>query len=427
MTKVRYIHGIPPFNGTQKKPALAASPEASQRAAGVPKQAFHNYSRLTDGEFSLVLLMDQLDMLEGSYPEHSAIYQKGRNMIKDALYKGIHSGNIIWHGILDTELATVARTIRDARNKRTPAGAILTGPRTSIKQGIDPFISRDAAIHGDDIIPVPDCQMLLNNYNQLLQSANQSNTSGSNPGGTQWLGNGTNNYGAPSSYGQGTPASTQAAAALIEYNTCVKQQKMIADLNTYLEKSSHHLLYEYILNASGENGVVTAKYVLHKNAVSAFADVTSLSRDNLRLWLRNGVMHNNATHGMPPHTPEELIQAFRANQAHLGEPITVTIAIISLIIAIIQAAAPIINTLVSKIDTDNKIKSAAAGIGTPTFGPENQDWYNPNTPGNNNTGSGNNTGSDTAGSGDIIPGVDNTTLLIGGAAAAAAGLLLLTK
>lgn len=409
MTKVSYIHGFD-FNGTQKKPPrVADQTEASQRAAGVPKQPFHNYGILTDGEFSLVLLMDQLEVLEGAYPEMSTITRKGRDMIKDALYNGIHSGKIINTGFIPTELNIVAQTIGEAKSRRMPAGSILTGPRNTIKAGIDPFISRDSAINGNDTIPVPDCQMLLNNYNQLLAAQSSS-------GGSPWDN---------SNYGQGATVQQQAAAALAEYNTCVKQLNMIKDLNMYLEKSSHHLLYEYIVNPSGESGVVGAKYVLHKNAVSAFSSVTTLSRSNLRLWLRNGIMHNNAENGISPFTPEELIAGFKSNQGNIGNP-AVVIAVITLVIAIIKAAAPIILTLVNKVDKENQIKTAAQGIGQTTFGPESNDWYQTGNTNSGGSGSNNNNNNGAGAEDELIPGIDNTTLMIGGAAAAA-GILLLSK
>jgi len=57
--------------------------------------------------------------------------------------------------------------------------------------------------------------------------------------------------------------------------------------------------------------------VLHVGAIDAISDISDISRNNLRLWLRNGVLRKNAEAGAGALQPESTIPALA--QASRGE------------------------------------------------------------------------------------------------------------
>jgi hypothetical protein len=143
-----------------------------------------------------------------------------------------------------------------------------------------------------------------------------------------------------------------------------------------LEKSSYHLLYEFSSqqDAAQYNSVAT-KRVLHKAGTTTMHNITKVQQDNLRIWMRNGVMRSNAGKGIAPLQPEQSIATLRENAGKgVGiDPITL-IAIIAAIATAIGEIAKMVAQV--KVAAKNPLAfQEVQGIGTGSFGPEGEDWW----------------------------------------------------
>lgn len=328
MSRTTYIHGIP-------------QNEYADRSKFVPQQRVINYGKLTVGETRIALAAEQARILAGFYPDMPE-FLKGAEALENILHGGLHQGLHLALGTPDF----VRRAIGQSRGKTAPeGGAMWSG------------IQGRAGIGESPLIPYDDCDAMMtkipNYYSQI-----------------------------PDDYTLEDNANSMA---------CRSRNGEIVTMNKYLEPSAHHILYEYLQNVNEQPTQVITKSVLHRNGVSAISRTFSFDRENLALWLRNGVMRNNTKQGIAPLQPEETILAFsQANSQNISgigvEPVSTllaTVKIISgIITAIIGAASATLTLLASmKAMRSNEVKAAAQGIGTPTYGPEKTDWpagYNPN-------------------------------------------------
>ena len=347
------------------------------------ERKFINFANMTDGEMRLTLLADQLSIQAEYYglDEYNALSQRLLSTVK----QGLHSGKISIGSIPGRLAKAVNKEIgRAMRMKRPAAGKFVKG--RSLSKGIN-----------GPLIPLRDCEALMD-WDEIDSEEGLS-------------------YGLVE-----TPESWE----------CKRINDHLRFLNNHLEGSSHHLMYEYLENSAQSNSTVSAKKVLHRNAISKLSEITEVDRTNLRLWLRNGIMRNNVANNTEPFQPEQVIAKMREagakgiwpNTAELntaisvtnsqsalsGEPISLIIlAIAKALIAAITATAALIQSI--QANKRQQLLVAAQGIGTSTFGPEANDWpFDPsfqNTPGQNNPPSNN---------GGLLGGGDMTPLLLGGAA-----------
>lgn len=285
--------------------------EYKDRGKQVGPQPFLNYGKMTVGETRLALAAEQAKILAAYYPEDQQ-FAIGAQELDNLLYRGLH--NSIYLGL--SAPAFVRRAVGQARGKTQPEGGGILEGRSGV--GSTP------------LIPYDDCARFMHDTSLTFHQRTQA------------------------------------------ISDCLGKNREIEILNTHLEKSAHHLLYEYA-SASNIPGIVTTKRVLHRNAVSKVGQLFEFDRPNLVLWLRNGVMRNNAINGAPPFQPEKTIDALKPG-AGIGEPITIAAvtAIVTAIIGAIGATVSLLQAL--KAARAQEIKSVANGIGTPTFGPEKEDW-----------------------------------------------------
>ncbi len=310
------------------------------------RRRFIDFRHLTDGELRLSLMAEQLNILAEYYGKEE--YQSAEQRLLAAIKTGIHGHRAI--SMVPGQLGqAIAREINRAKSMTRPAAGVRL--KRNLTNGI-----------GAPLIPLEDCDELL-----------------------EWD---EDRY-------TGRPIQVQTS----ESRACEERNDNVRLLNQHLEGSAHHLLYEY-LGASG-NSIVGAKKVLHRNAISKLADLTNLNRNNLRLWLRNGVLRNNIEHGAPPLQPEAIINMLKEDGESRVSGLQVIAAILGAIAAAIAATTQLVQSL--KAQKRQELMLAAQGIGTPTFGPEQSDWdYATGSP----TG---------APAGGLLEG-NITPLLLGGAA-----------
>lgn len=374
MSKVSYIHGIPQG---------IAQNEMRDRAKALPARSFVDYSAMTDGEMKLVLAYEQFRILSAYYPEASEA-RRSAELLKDALFMGLHGPK---NRLSGTDQAQVRRLIDQARSRTAPAAFVIDG-RASLLQGIGDIIDRDTP-------------PIVNDW-------------GSNGNGTGSAIDAT----LPPMPGfsqkdcgkrGGIFASKEQKEA---FDLCEQQNQYVKLLNEKLEKSGHHILYSFNDKPNQSPQVVTVKTVNHRAAIEKWNEITGLSVDNIRNWIRVGIMRNNARVGVEPYQPEKTIEVFRDGviaknqQQGLGEPLTIAaiVAIISAITAAAGATAALINSLSARDSL--RFKSSLGDMGLPSFGPEEGDYLG------------------TGGAGITAGGFDYKDLIIPGALAAGAYFLL---
>lgn len=299
--------------------------EWSDRGGEVPAQSYLNYSGMTSGEMKLALLQEQLAMLAAFYPENKE-FQQGKSMLENALYRGIHGAPPAF-GILSPGLQKVAGAINQARRNNRPANGVAIVQRESTRMG---------GI-GNPLVPMQDCQPLIE----------------------EWY-------------------VTNNMATLEKYKLCNEANKYVPTLNQHLEKGSYHLLYEFTTPQQGaEYNAVATKRVLHKAGTTTMHNITKVEQENLRLWMRNGVMRSNTAKGIAPLQPEQSIAALKENA---GKGVGIDPLTLLAIIGAIAAAIAEISKMVANIKATSKNQYAfqeVQGIGTGPFGPEGEDWYLP--------------------------------------------------
>lgn len=318
-------------------PAMSGVPqdEWRDRAILVPKARPINFGLLTEGETKLALVQEQAEILASYYPEVPALYD-GARQLDNILRSGLHDGMHLPPGTPDF----VRKAVEVARKKTNPNMGIFTKPRMSNSPGL-----------GE--VPLLNCNLARN-------------------------------------------SGESRAHHRMRERVCNEKNEDVRLLNSFLERTAHHLMYEF---AKGNIPArVTTKQVLHRNAVSTFTELFEFPRDNMVSWLRNGVLRYNIQNNAPPLQPEETISRLGESfAAGIGEPLT--IAAVTGIIAAVSAAAGATARLIAdlKAERQNRIRNTAQGIGTPTFGPEKEDFE---------------------GGGGLLGGNSGTgILLIGGAAA----------
>lgn len=321
---------------------------------GKARRRFVDYSKLTEGELRLSLMAEQLNILAEYYgrDEYKALEQR----VISAVQAGIHGPTSVTM-VSGKRGQIIAREIAKARRLTRPAAGTFSQ-------------SRNLQIGVNGLIPVENCDDLR----EFVEDQ----------------------------YGLGWGTWEETA----ESRACREQNEQLDLLNDHLEGSAHHLLYEYLTNTT--EPTPAAKKVLHRNAVSTLASITNVSRENLRLWLRNGVMRNNVNFGADPIQPEDVIDTLAA----AGTDASVNGAFLAILPALIAAISGAVVATVSLIqglrsEKRQQLISTAQGIGNMTFGPEQNDWSGGNFQTNNPP---------PPEGGDILGGDNLPYLLLGGAA-----------
>lgn len=336
-TKISLLRGI----GKNVSSGSTATKRVGRGARA--RKRFFNFAKMTEGQFLLYQLDWQLEILERYYADPLKTYEQGRNLIYNSINSGLHSGLGVgtFTGYIPEEIKNVARAIRSAKSMTRPTGKFIDR-RVITKIGMDPIAEFE--------IPPQECIDIANTYGEVY------------PGG---------------------PVITQDQA-YENYLQCLEQNGYIQILNDNLGESAHHMLYEFVSNPNSQPSAVATKTILQKLAISKIADVTDLSRSNMKLWVRNGVMYSNTLQGTEPFSPEESIIAVQRSEAEGINDLTVAaiVAIITAVGSALAGAAALINSF--KQSDQQLLRQNLTGFSTPEFGPQGEDWansvYNPNNP-----------------------------------------------
>lgn len=305
MTQISYIAGI-------------GADEFKDRGLLIPERNVVNYTAMTDGEMKLTLLAEQVNMLAAFAPEDKDL-QKAKNILVDALYKGVHRTPLPG-GIHTGTLATVVSAIRQAQRNTRPAAGKIFGRVNGIGQGI-----------GDPLVPMADCTT------SFWDDSSNGWIVGDDP-------------------------------------ECMKLNKIKKILNDNLEKSSHHILYEFVKNPNATTPTVAAKSLNHRSVNATLSQISKVNNTNMISWVRNGIIRNNAIQGAGAIQPEKTIEIFKEKHAVSGIGAFPIVAIIAAIAAAITATAQLVASLKQQDPQQAALWNQFQGIGTGVFGPEGEDW-----------------------------------------------------
>lgn len=383
MTRISTIHGIP-------------DDENAGRALTLSPKPFIPYLSLTKGEMQLALLQEQATILAEYYGAKE--YGEAAKMIDNALNAGVHN-RVKFIGAVPDYLQNVAYMIRQAERNTQPASRAAFYRPGGIGKGVHigaPIIDYDA--RGKACL--------------------------------KWAETG------------GTNAERKR-----RQKVCEQTWRIEKILNDGMENCGQYLAYGYL---AGSNALPPLALYKIQDGIKAQEDISRVGKFDIgltRQWLNVGMMRRNADTakikpygfsetnailmalpeagqqeviallkslkdkaakmgGAIPLTPSQvgnqIAQIVRKyKQPKVGEPVTVTLAIIAGITALIGAIAKMASAIKGEqVDAFSQVN----GFGTREFGPMEGDWNMDGIP-------------DTTGG-----GMNNTTLLI---LAAGAALLLM--
>lgn len=316
MTKISTITG------------MVKRPYYNQNAVSgnVPQQPTLDYAALSSGELRLALIRRQLDILTTVHPDNAATKERLQAMtrIDNVLTQGVHglgslTGSFWWGG----EAGRIASEIKKAVKRSYPASYNHVNTRQGGVNGAFELLSENS------------CSM--EEIARRMQGAPQSVIDAA-----YWA----------------CQRDAQNNLADVKFKNELRSQ-----LNNNLETSAHAPLYEFLTPAqyTGVNNVDAVlgdKIGLHRYFANFISSQAGLEKDNVRLWMRNGIMAQNGQYSeLGALSPEETIIALAANpnvgiqnnQPHIGEPITVVILITIKVVAIILAASIAVVAIIQAI------------------------------------------------------------------------------
>ncbi len=265
MTKISYIDGV---NAQNSNPIP-------------PPQSPINWVSLTDGEAALALAKDRLMLLRAAHPDakNAKTWDKAITWIDNAMFRGLHSGAVALPGggvFASREEQGILRFMKSAQSRFAPAmgDAFAFVGRKNSWEGI-----RELGHVGD--IPIEDCDKLCT-YKSWSEE-------------------------------EGTYLDTIDTECM---SKCTDRNLLAKDLMKIAAGSGHHFLYEYMTDAQLMLVRETKKYKFDNQTqvISKFADITTISRANVRELFKTEIMRKNNELGIGAMIPElainELIKEF---------------------------------------------------------------------------------------------------------------------
>ena len=323
------------------------------------KTDYFNYDHMTDGEFKLHLLAGKLRTLQQAHPndQYFSMWRQGENYLLDAIYKGLHGTKncSLPTGYIDPSLYKVVEAIKTAQNRFQPAtkNGIFLIDRSSQSFGINPLDQLEPSKSGVNGYPFQDgC------YTKYCNSNDNPCTSYTTTGSD---------------------------------SECLRLERMKDTLNQYLEKSAHHLLYNFATDAQALKVRPTQTWKVGQQilAVTEMAKICGVSNENMSSWVNLGITRQNAVRNLGALSPTDTITEMINNPNFKIEDLELIknqygingIGIIPAVAYIIVACAIALTVVVGLIQALKGQEPTALdrvrGIGSLLFSPNGSDFPNP--------------------------------------------------
>ena len=270
MTMISHMHGAPGVPTVRRR----VSPSIAEAYADGPKRAVlpavANIASLSQGELRLNLLKNKLILRQNYYGDPTGVVAKGIFMIEDALAAGLQNYTNPT-GVVDSVYDNLIRNILTAKGRHVQQVINLA-------QGVSVSgIGKQFYTGGLNYEGLKKCIETIR------------------PEKADWF---FRNF-SSSEYVDFEGSSYKMNPAMYD---CVKAQLLIqwAKQNIFetenFRKGSHHMLYEFAngdaLSLLNQQGIV--KRGFHQTWVDAFANLSGLDRDNVRLYIENGISYTSA-------------------------------------------------------------------------------------------------------------------------------------
>ncbi|HRG37190.1 MAG TPA: transglutaminase-like domain-containing protein [Bacteroidia bacterium] len=388
MTKIVYIQGPAPMIATRK-----AIPSVKQRIADGPRQQAPKReiipAGLTEGAITLELLWDQINILKAYYGDPDGILQQAQNIIFRARRGHFHYDTSVPTGYIDPRLYDLIKQIQRASSNTRISG-------TPFKIGSLEYTRPKSYPKNCNEIYTPEIKRL---QGELFQLQQRELLKGGGLKGEE--------------YKRYIELFNYIADVKNDFNECQLANEFAELLAKRIDGSAYHVLYEFIQNPNAQPGVVTTKSTLHKIAISNLAKLSNVDRANVNLMVKNGIMRTNTGLKLPSEIgimPADAIAVLKAAKSSgysgpgIHEPVTVILAAVTKLVIALTGAITAFAGFMAVMNERKKIQfqSSLAGIATPEFSADPNDWL---------AGAGGGTGNETGSISQYLPWV------LGGAAA----------
>lgn len=157
---------------------------------------------------------------------------------------------------------------------------------------------------------------------------------------------------------------------------CFAAAKYLGTVNSKLAASGAHLMFSF--KSTENTQAIATKRVLHNIAVENYSDIFGLSTDNIKMWINNGILEQNVKRKAGTMHAEETINFMVKNvtkENRVGDLLTI-LAIVKVVLTIIAAAAAATKAILSAMTQAdyNKAVRNTAGLDTTAFGPQEDDF-----------------------------------------------------
>lgn len=351
MTKISYVAG-----------AIGAD-EYKDRAAELKPQPFIPYLSMTQGEMELALLQEQANILANYYG--SPKYKQAETMLQNTLARGLH-GSTPYLGAYNPELRPLARIIASAQRNTRPASNAAFLREGGIGQGIhigEPIIDFDAR------------------GKQCLKWAESANSNAERKRRVRecektWriekiINNGIENCGQYLGYGYLPRNNSLPALALDKIQGQLLGQQDIARVGKFDMALTQQWLNTGMMRRNADTAKIKPYGWIETNAIlTALPEAGQVELMTLFTSLKKAktggatISESEAGRRMAA-----IIRKY--NGSGVGEPITVTIAIIGAVTALIKAISEFAKQ--AKVEEEDAF-AQVNGFGSRALGPETGDW-----------------------------------------------------
>lgn len=378
MTRISYLRGI--------QPSVAyignAKPTRAERIADAPKATAAKpplkITGLTEGQLTLELLVDQLNIIKAYYGDPDGIIQQGLNLIHRSKTGDFHYNKALPVGYIDPRLFELVKKIQAASNNTRINGTpIHIGDLTYKKPKKYPN-------NCDDIYQSNEYSRLTTELFSIDSQIEKIRLDASR----------ITLFVDKQKVLNKIPPLNDRKSELLKFlgdvrrdvNECLLANEFGELLSKRLELSGHHVLYEFVSNPNLATNVVATKHVLHQVALSTLSNLAYIDRGNIRLMVENGIMRKNTMLKglLNDITPNATIEILRQNgllksqnPAINVEPVTTAAIIktIQVIVGILVGALSAAALLLQQMNERKRLEfNAKSQFGQFGFGPDPKDW-----------------------------------------------------
>jgi hypothetical protein len=361
MTKISYLHG----------------PKASEPVKKeLPRQPQYNWYAMSDGEFRLALVQEQLELLQAATGDPTGEYEEAKTLISQIgfdLHK-LHKDIPVTRNsqILGITQGHINRARKKPQNKTglsrigTNGKFLDEGPWPMPAENMEPRdlvgswkVSKDPWWGRNYNGPMWWKGEEYPNWDYLFMNADFDC-----------------HYDMATSNGMFAMLSRRFRNDM--RLKCEGMKVILQQFNDRYESAAPQMLYQFAGSIPGRTSIVDAKMLTHKIAVERFARAGSIDLENMILWTRNGILRQWAETGYDVLQPESLIQGFRDGSLldgnRIGEPATAT-AIVTTILSILASAVAVVKAIRELLSEKNQeIGRQFNDISTDAASAKPSDW-----------------------------------------------------